>query len=78
MITKQLEMVRLLMVAGASVNYPDRKGNSAIHLAVTRKDVEILKTLSKATMPPSDFNRKNFAGVCVCVFLFVRACVHVI
>lgn len=52
-------MVELLLEAGASVNYPDRKGNSAVHLAVTRKDVKILKILAKYV---SDFNIKNFAG----------------
>lgn len=49
----------MLLEAGASVNYPDRKGNSALHLAVTRKDVKILKILAKSS---SGFDGKNFAG----------------
>lgn len=61
-ITKQSEMVQMLMEHGASINYPDRKGSSAIHLAATRKDMKILEILSKATSPLPDFNVKNFAG----------------
>jgi ankyrin repeat protein len=52
-------MVQLLLEAGASTGYPDRKGNSAVHLAVTRKDLKILKILAKST---SEFSAKNFAG----------------
>ena len=55
-------MVRILIEAGASVSYPDRKGNSAIHLAAIRKDVKILQILSKSTSPLPDFNAKNFEG----------------
>lgn len=61
-ITKQAQMVQMLKDAGASVNYPDRKGNSAVHLAAARKDVEMLKLLTKFNSPIPDFNAKNFAG----------------
>jgi len=56
-------MVQMLKEAGASVNYPDRKGNSAVHLAAARKDVDMLKLLSKFSSPVPDFNAKNFAGL---------------
>ncbi len=69
-------MVQILMEAGASVNYPDRKGNSAIHLAAGRKDVKILKILAKATLPLPNFNGKNFAGICVCVSVY-NICMYV-
>ena len=62
-------MVQILKDAGACVNYPDRKGNSAIHLAATRKDVDMLKLLFKFTTPLPDINAKNFAGLwkkCIC------------
>lgn len=52
----------MLMEHGASINYPDRKGNSAIHLAAMRKDIKILQILSKSTSPLPDFDGKNFAG----------------
>ena len=55
-------MVEMLLEAGASTNSPDRKGNSAIHLAAIRKDVKILQLLSKAKTPLPDFNGKNFTG----------------
>lgn len=55
-------MVRLLVGAGASVNFPDRKGNTSIHLAAQRRDVRLLQLLSQATSPLPDFNSRNFAG----------------
>lgn len=58
-------MVQILKDAGACVNFPDRKGNSAIHLAATRKDVDMLKLLSKFTAPLPDINAKNFAGLLI-------------
>ena len=61
-ITRQPHMVQLLVEAGASVNFPDRKGNSALHLASARRDTRILQILSRATSPLPDFNCKNFAG----------------
>ena len=62
-ITRQPHMVQLLVEAGASVNFPDRKGNTALHLASARRDTRILQILSRATSPLPDFNCKNFAGI---------------
>ena len=56
-------MVELLVNAGASVNFPDRKGNTSIHLAVQRRDMKCLNVLSKATSPIPDFNAQNFQGI---------------
>ena len=61
-ITRQPQMVQLLVRAGASVNFPDRKGNTALHLAAARRDVRILQLLAQATNPLPDYNAKNFAG----------------
>jgi len=55
-------MVQLLVGAGASVNFPDRKGNTALHLAAVRKDIRILQLLAQATNPLPNYNIKNFAG----------------
>ena len=55
-------MSQLLIRAGASVNYPDRKGNTAIHLSVARGDIQTLEVLSTATDPKPDFDCMNFAG----------------
>lgn len=61
-ITRQPHIVQLLVQAGASVNFPDRKGNTALHLASTRRDMQVLQMLARATSPVPDFNCKNFAG----------------
>ncbi len=61
-ITRQPQMVQLLVGAGASVNFPDRKGNTALHLAAARRDVRILQLLAQATNPLPDYNAKNFLG----------------
>jgi len=61
-ITRQPHMVQALVAAGASVNFPDRKGNTSLHLAAQRRDVRILQLLSRATSPLPDFNLKNFSG----------------
>ena len=61
-ITRQPHIVQLLVQAGASVNFPDRKGNTALHLASARRDMQILQMLARATSPVPDFNCKNFAG----------------
>ena len=50
------------MKHGASVNFPDRKGNTCTHLAAQRRDVRCLEQLSKATSPLPDYNAKNFSG----------------
>ena len=68
-------MVKLLVEGGSSVNFPDRKGNTALHLAACRRDTRILQILSQATSPLPDFNAKNFIGMVLC--LFVCVCVHV-
>ena len=65
-ITRQPLMVRLLVGTGASVNFPDRKGNTALHLAAARRDVRILQLLAQATNPLPDYNAKNFSGEFVC------------
>ena len=52
----------MLIEHGACINYPDRKGNTAIHLAAIRKDIKTLQIISKAKTPVPDFNGKNFAG----------------
>lgn len=62
-ITKQPLMVQLLVTAGASVNFPDRRGCTSIHLAAQRRDLRILQILSRATNPLPDFNARNFAGL---------------
>eukprot|EP00731_Ephydatia_muelleri_P012286 Em0006g1180a len=61
-ITKQPLMVQLLVTAGASVNFPDRRGCTSVHLAAQRRDLRILQIISRATNPLPDFNAKNFAG----------------
>ena len=55
-------MVEVLVKHGASVNFPDRKGNTSLHLAAQRRDVRCLEQLSKATSPLPDYNAKNFSG----------------
>jgi ankyrin repeat protein len=62
-ITQQPLMVETLVKGGASVNFPDRKGNTCIHLASQRRDLKSLKELSKATSPLPDYNAKNFQGL---------------
>ena len=61
-ITKQPMVVQLLVQAGASVNFPDRRGNTCIHLASQRRDLRTLQILSQANNPVPDFNIKNFSG----------------
>ena len=75
-ITRQPHMVQLLVEAGASVNFPDRKGNTALHLASARRDTRILQILSRATSPLPDFNCKNFAGISefILVHVFIHFC----
>ena len=55
-------LAHLLVQAGASVNYPDRRGNTSVHLAVQRKNVNILQILSQAESSRPDYNARNFAG----------------
>ena len=62
MITRQPMIAHLLVQNGASVNYPDRRGNTSIHLAAHRKSVNLLQILSHATNPLPEFNARNFAG----------------
>lgn len=52
----------MLIQEGASVNFPDRRGNTSIHLASQRKELDILQVLSQAANPVPDFNARNFAG----------------
>lgn len=55
-------LIHLLVQAGASVNFPDRRGNTSIHLAAQRKNVSVLQILSQAENHPPDYNIRNFAG----------------
>lgn len=55
-------LVNLLVQAGASINHPDRRGNTCVHLAAQRKNVSILQILSQAENHSPDYNAKNFAG----------------
>lgn len=45
-ITKQVELIRRLMIAGASVDHRDRNGNTALHHACTTGSVPCLKALT--------------------------------
>ena len=63
-ITKQPNAVKMLIQEGASVNYPDRRGNTSVHLASSRKELGILHVLSQAASPSPDFNARNFSGKC--------------
>ncbi|XP_019853663.1 PREDICTED: NF-kappa-B inhibitor cactus-like isoform X2 [Amphimedon queenslandica] len=62
-ITAQPMLVNLLVQAGASVNCPDRKGNTCVHLAAQRKNVGILQILSQAENHSPDYNARNFGGL---------------
>ena len=62
-ITKQPNAVKMLIQEGASVNYPDRRGNTSVHLASSRKELGILHVLSQASNPIPDFNARNFSGI---------------
>lgn len=55
-------LVNLLVQAGASVNCPDRRGNTCIHLAAQRKNVSVLQILSQAESHTPEYNARNFAG----------------
>ncbi len=56
-------LTQLLVQNGASVNFPDRRGNTCVHLAAQRKNVDTLQILSRSTNPLPDFNCRNFAGI---------------
>eukprot|EP00731_Ephydatia_muelleri_P038985 Em1027g2a len=58
-ITKQPLMVQLLVTAGASVNFPDRRGCTSVHLAAQRRDLRILQIISRATNPLPDFTPRT-------------------
>jgi ankyrin repeat protein len=62
-ITRQPMLVNLLVKSGASVNHPDRRGNTCIHLAAQRKSVSILHILAQAESQLPDYNSRNFAGL---------------
>lgn len=55
-------LIHLLVQAGASVNFPDRRGNTSIHLAAQRKNVSVLQILSQSENHPPDYNIRNFSG----------------
>ena len=60
-------LVNLLVQAGASVNCPDRRGNTSVHLAAQRKNVGILQILSQAENHSPNYNARNFGGNLICV-----------
>lgn len=43
--TKQPEITRLLLLAGAQTGLEDRNGNTALHLACEENDIDSVKTL---------------------------------
>ena len=68
-------LTHLLVQNGASVNFPDRRGNTSVHLAAQRKNVDALQILSQATNPLPDFNCRNFAGMASVMVHGMECCV---
>ncbi|KAI1295481.1 NF-kappa-B inhibitor cactus [Halotydeus destructor] len=50
-ITGQCDLVRLLMVSGATIDSRDRKGNSAVHLACANGDLDAVEAIFKPVSP---------------------------
>ena len=62
-ITQQYLVVRALMGAGANVNLPDRNGQTALHLACQRSDLQCIQELLRAQNPEiADCEAGNFDG----------------
>lgn len=62
-ISNQPQMVELLLNASASANVCDRKGNTAIHLAVKYKTLLCLETILSNSQIQLDLDARNYEGL---------------
>ena len=61
-ITKQVAMVTSLLMADASPNLPDRKGQTAVHLAVQHGALQSLEALLTRSKVKVNLDMKNYDG----------------
>ena len=61
-ITKQVGIVTSLLMAYASPNLPDRKGHTAVHLAIQHNAPQCLEALLTRSKFKVDLDIKNYDG----------------
>ncbi|XP_070548474.1 B-cell lymphoma 3 protein-like isoform X2 [Ptychodera flava] len=62
-ITNQWQMVRLLVMVGADGNLTDRNGQTSVHLACQRSNMECLHSVTTCSRHPVDLDAKNYEGL---------------